>query len=341
MVSTPPARHKGAGDFIFFAEFGISAGTEMTRNRPGFWLNAGPSGDRSYVPVKTSIAPPKVHAPTARARGRARPRVPYDGRWWGREGQVGAGELPYWSLTRRPLPCLAFVLPILLLYEVGILWLGGDQAEALRTGVDAWVRQGLGSIGLTDRWLPPLVLVVALALWQAADRRAWRFRPGCLVGMAVESLVLAVVLIGLSRVVDLGLVHLDDARRLLGVEAGPSPDAEAARRAFGPTLGYLGAGVYEEAIFRLGLIPLFYYSLRVMLTPRVLAGALAVSGSAVLFSIAHHAGAPGEAFTWYAFFFRWVAGIFFAWVFVARGFGVAVGTHAAYDILVGWLYPGP
>ena len=64
--------------------------------------------------------------------------------------------------------------------------------------------------------------------------------------------------------------------------------------------------------------------------------ALAVTGSALLFSIAHHAGAPGEAFTWYAFSFRWLAGIYFAWVFVVRGFGIAVGTHTAYDLLVGW-----
>jgi hypothetical protein len=28
---------------------------------------------------------------------------------------------------------------------------------------------------------------------------------------------------------------------------------------------------------------------------------------------------------------------YFTQVFVVRGFGVAVGTHSAYDILVGWL----
>ena len=57
----------------------------------------------------------------------------------------------------------------------------------------------------------------------------------------------------------------------------------------------------------------------------------------LLFSLAHHAGTPGEAFTWFAFVFRWLAGVYFAWVFVVRGFGVAVGTHTAYDLLVGWL----
>jgi hypothetical protein len=337
MVAIPRRRHKGRGDFIFFADFEISAETEIRPGAAALPLIFGSRIDRSRGIVKTSAAPHPVRPSTAYRRPRS--RFGYDRSWWGRAGEAGAGELPYWSLTRRPLPCLAFVVPFLLAYEFGISWLGGAQAAALRTGVDAWVRHGLARIGLRDQWLPPLMLVVVLLIWQALDRRAWRFRPGCLIGMALESLVLAVALIGLSRLVDLGLMNLDEARRLLDVEAGGPPVPEATRRALAPLVGYLGAGVYEEAIFRLALIPLFYYGLRLLLTPKLLAGVLAVSGSAVLFSVAHHAGTPGETFTWYAFFFRWVAGIYFAWVFVARGFGVAVGTHAAYDLLVGWIYP--
>jgi hypothetical protein len=60
-----------------------------------------------------------------------------------------------------------------------------------------------------------------------------------------------------------------------------------------------------------------------------------IGRSAVLFVLAHHAGTPAESFTWFAFIFRWMAGVFFAWVFVIRGFGIAVGTHTGYDILVG------
>ena len=102
-------------------------------------------------------------------------------------------------------------------------------------------------------------------------------------------------------------------------------------------IGFLGAGVYEEALFRLALVPCFFGALRLLQTPTVLASSLAVTASALLFSLAHHAGSPGEAFTWFAFIFRWLAGVYFAWVFVVRGFGVAVGTHSAYDMLVGWI----
>ncbi len=269
--------------------------------------------------------------PSPARRSRPRSRFGYDHRWWGEAERPGGDPVSYWSATRRPLPCLAFVAPLLLSYELGVLWLGGASAESLRTGADAWMRRGLTTLGLTDHWLLPLALVTALLAWQAVDRRAWRFSPGTLAGMAVESVVLAIALIGLSRLVDLGFHHLEHRSAPPLATGGPGPDPLAAA-----LIGFLGAGVYEEALFRLSLIPLFFGTLRLLQTPTVLASSLAVTASSLLFAVAHHAGTPGEAFTWFAFIFRWLAGISFAWVFVVRGFGIAVGTHCAYDVLVGW-----
>jgi len=265
-----------------------------------------------------------------RRSARARSRFGYDHFWWGEAGRDDVDDRSYWAQTRRPLHCLIFVLPILISYEVGVIWLGGGASEALRTGADAWLRHGLAALGLVDRWLLPMMLVLALLAWQAVDRLDWRFSVTCLVGMAIESLVLAVALIGLSHLVDLGFARLEGQAVLAA-----SSDQRA--QAVASLVGYLGAGVYEEALFRLALIPLFLACLKVLQTPTILAQTVALTASALLFSIAHHAGTPGEAFTWFAFIFRWLAGVFFAWVFVVRGFGVAVGAHTAYDILVGWL----
>ena len=218
---------------------------------------------------------------------------------------------------------------MLIAYEFGVAWLGGSSASALRTGADAWLRRGLAAVGMTDHWLLPLGLLIGLAAWHLFTVRDWRFPTSALLGMAAESLMLAVALVGLSRVLDLGFAALDRSNTPI-LAAGPAPSAAA-------FVGFLGAGVYEEALFRLALIPALFGALRVVKTPQVLASAAAVTFSALLFSLAHHAGTPGEAFTWFAFIFRWLAGVYFAWVFVVRGFGVAVGTHTAYDILVGWL----
>jgi len=238
----------------------------------------------------------------------------------------------YWAATRRPFPSLLLVAPLVAGYESGVLWLGGATSANLRTGADTWMRHGLASLGLADHWLLPLLLVVILMGWQVVSFRDWRFSPGILVGMVVESLAWAVVLLGISRLIDLGFTYLEQTGPpILGIDPG------GVNPAFGALIGYLGAGVYEETLFRLILVPILFGTLRLLQAPQVLASTLAVTGSALLFALAHHAGSPGEAFTWFAFVFRWMAGVFFAWVFVLRGFGIAVGTHAVYDILAGWI----
>ena len=238
----------------------------------------------------------------------------------------------YWSATRRPLPSLSLVAPLMLAYELGVLWRGGAVSSSVRTGADAWMRHALAAVGLTDQWLPPLVLVVFLLGWQVANPRDWRFSPSILAGMILESCMLAVALVGISRLIDLGFSFLDQhSLPVLALTTAP------VRPALAPLIGYLGAGVYEETMFRLILVPILFGLLRLLQTPQILASALAVTGSALLFSLAHHAGTPGEPFTWFAFVFRWMAGVFFAWVFVIRGFGIAVGTHTAYDVMVGWV----
>ncbi len=240
----------------------------------------------------------------------------------------------YWSSTRRPLPSLVLVAPVVIAYEAGVIWLGGPSSHALRTGADAWMRQSLAGLGLTDHWFLPLTLLMILLGWQAVRPREWRFSPAIVAGMVFESLALSVALVGVSRLVDVGFLYLERSVPALSLLQVAPPTG---RDDMAQLVGFLGAGVYEEALFRLLLIPLFFYVLRGLQTPQVLASALAVTGSALLFSLAHHAGNPGEAFTWFAFVFRWMAGVFFAWVFILRGFGIAVGTHTAYDILVGWV----
>ena len=56
--------------------------------------------------------------------------------------------------------------------------------------------------------------------------------------------------------------------------------------------------------------------------------------TSVVFSAAHYLGPHGDAFEAFSFWFRFMAGAFFAMLFVHRGFGIAAGTHAMYDIFV-------
>jgi hypothetical protein len=238
----------------------------------------------------------------------------------------------YWEATRRPFPSLLFVGPLVLGYELSVLLTTGVDPTSLRSGADAWMRRGLAAAGLSDPWFLPLLLVVILMGWQISKSHDWRFSPTILAGMIAESLIWATALLGLGRLIDLGFSFLDQGGMPL-----LATDTPGARPGLNAWIGYVGAGIYEEALFRLIMVPTFFATLRVLQMPQVLASSWAVTASALLFALAHHAGIPGEPFTWYVFIFRWMAGVFFAWVFVLRGFGIAVGTHTAYDILVGWI----
>ena len=62
----------------------------------------------------------------------------------------------------------------------------------------------------------------------------------------------------------------------------------------------------------------------------------AVAISSTLFAASHYQAfvGYGDVFQWYSFLFRLLAGLFFAVLFLRRGFGITAATHAIYDILV-------
>ena len=201
MVSVRAGRYKSPRHFVHFGSYEEIIRFNVTHPRQS------QLDSQDETPDIMGVTPPSHHKP--RKSRRPRSRYGYDHHWWGESAPVEVADHSYWSTTRRPLPGLAFILPILIGYEVGVIWLGGPSADALRAGADAWVRQGLAALGFTDRWLLPVGLVAGLLGWQAVDRRDWRFHPAILWGMVIESLLLAVALVGLSKLVDLGFTRLD------------------------------------------------------------------------------------------------------------------------------------
>ncbi len=227
-------------------------------------------------------------------------------------------------------------MPMLVAYEAGVLWVGGSNAKAIRSGADLWLRGGLDAIGLGVGWLPPLLVVLGLLVWQWIERHPWRVSWETLAGMFAESVIFAFILLLIgqlqSRLFPWSMtLNLNDAARWT---AAMSPAAvETLERA----LGLVGAGIYEEVLFRLALLPPTMAILKQPAFLRCWATPLAVLITSLLFAAAHHAGPSGEQFDLFCFCFRTLAGGIFAALFVQRGFGITVASHALYDLLVGVL----
>lgn len=238
----------------------------------------------------------------------------------------------YWQQSRRPLTCLAFVAPLLVLYEGGVLGLG---SQAMRNGADVWLRQLLDLLGFTQYFLLPVLTVGILLAWHHTTGQPWRVVPGVLYAMFAECLLLALALLVIARLQGAFLSMILPAQPDWPVSASL---LTAPLEAAGKLISFFGAGIYEEVLFRLTLLPLAAWGLKLcgLTSQQSLVGA--VLATSLLFSAAHYVGPLGQPLELSTFVFRSVAGGFFAVLFVYRGFGVAAGSHALYDILVGlWL----
>ena len=246
-----------------------------------------------------------------------------------RTGDCDAAD-DYWEQSLRPLNCLVFIVPLLLLYEVGVVWLG---PSAMRNGADIWLREFLSWIGLGEYFFLPLVTCGLLFAWHHVSRRAWHLRGDVLSGMVCESFGFGVAMLAVAQLFSSLFPEMTQAGSL---------EFQAAMRVAEPLhriaqmLSYLGAGIYEELLFRLVLLSGTILMCRRMGIPYLTAIVFAVLSTSLLFAAAHYElfFEVGLEFSWYSFAFRMLAGILFSLLFLQRGFGIAVGAHAVYDILV-------
>jgi hypothetical protein len=237
-----------------------------------------------------------------------------------------AAKVSYFQATRHPWPSLLLLMPLLASYEAGILCLGGPQPDALRNGADAWLHWGLQTIGVSFAYAPPGLIALFFLVWSyVTPAKRPQDMVGVVCGMVIEAVLFAVGLWGLSRALGPLLDHF-------GIRLSWTP---AQSQAVGQAVTFIGAGIYEEVLFRLLLFSGLTFVLRLAFVPSILAVPLAAVGSAALFSAAHHVGPFGEPYEGQVFLFRLLAGLYFAVVYRMRGFGVAAGAHALYDVVVG------
>jgi hypothetical protein len=233
----------------------------------------------------------------------------------------GLGKTPskdsYFEQSRDLPSSLILVLPVLLFYELGLIWSGGETIN----GVD------FITVILARNWGPNGVLVFNGVLFLAGMiglhylKQERNFNPRIIGGVLIESTVYALML---------GTVILWIMSHIPGYDAGLDTGA--------PGFGFLdrifislGAGVNEELVFRLGLYTGIAWAAG-NFTKRGVAVFMGVVLSSLLFSLAHYAGP--ESFSSFSFVYRFLAGAIFCGLFIWRGFAVAVYTHAIYDIYV-------
>ncbi len=235
-----------------------------------------------------------------------------------RENAARALPAGYFAQSELPLASLALLLPLLILYEVGTRHFTSDPFAGTEHRIIAFklMQDFFRLFGASGRYLPALAIVGILLAWHIARNDPWRVKTGTLAGMVLEGSFLGLPLLAIGII---GLRYL--------MSAGTGGDWR------GMIVLSIGAGIYEELVFRLIAFTLLQLLLVDLLElPKLWAGVATVLAASLAFSLYHYLG--NEPFHWHSFAFRTVAGIYFGVVFLFRGYGITAFSHASYDVCV-------
>jgi hypothetical protein len=236
----------------------------------------------------------------------------------------------YLELSRTHTYSLLFTIPLLLLYEAGAAWVAETGSVPLRNGADVLLRTLLAAGGVRSTLaFTAFLLLAAVALVVAERRRrAPELRAGVFAGMLGESALYALLFGAVVGTATQWVVEGVGVRLAAGEGAvGTLPLRE------GIVLS-LGAGIYEELLFRVLLAGGLFVLFRQSGLPRLRAGVFATLVSALTFSAFHYIGPYGDPWALPSFTFRFLAGLAFSALFLVRGFGIAAWTHALYDVFL-------
>ena len=232
----------------------------------------------------------------------------------------------YWQASRAPRYSLLFALPLLAFYQILAVLLSTGP-RSIRNGADV-ILQGL-FVAVAGRWGPLLFMICLIGggLWLVArDMRAHgsRLRSRVFLGMLGESLALALAFGIVVGGITSGVIGLLQTLAL----ASPGDLTWWTR-----LMVSLGAGIYEELLFRVLLVTALAATARALFgwTP-VAAGVAATVLGAAIFSAFHYLGPYVDRLQVYSFVFRMIAGLFFSALYLLRGFGITAWTHALYDV---------
>jgi membrane protease YdiL (CAAX protease family) len=223
----------------------------------------------------------------------------------------------YFVWSRDPATSLFAVLPLWLLYELSRLLLAPGE----RNGAEALVGHSLRALG--PHAVPMMRLIFAATVLYAALSLHRRNVPWARVGAVIvlEGAVYGLMLGPLASALASSayLLHASPVLRL-------PADLVAA----------LGAGLFEELVFRLAMVSIVSLLVarpcQVAGLPAWTPAAIAVVVAAFAFSLFHHVGPGAPPIERDVFVFRVAAGGLLGFLFVLRGFGVAVYAHALYDV---------
>ena len=219
----------------------------------------------------------------------------------------------YFFLSRSPAFSLMAMFPLLLIYEIFALYLANNNLSFANFPT-IFLEILIGYSGIHGPFILGAVFLAAIIIaFLLKEKKRFTFRPYFFAVLLIESvfyaLLLGYLIFGLTEQLYL-MLRETGTKLLLSV----------------------GAGFYEELVFR-GL--LFYVTALALIklhASRIAAFAFTAVISSLAFSFFHYVN--NEPFVMSIAFYRFALGLLFCGLMMFRGLAVCAWTHTFYNIFI-------
>jgi membrane protease YdiL (CAAX protease family) len=226
----------------------------------------------------------------------------------------------YYKQSKSPFYSFIFILPLFIIYELGISAISSEDLPIIRNGADVLLRKILATIGISGIYGIALLLLFGIVIAYFINKGRFtelKIKNNYFLIMIFESIIWSILL----------FVILSQGQLILG--------KGTAKLLMQQIVLSIGSGIFEEFVFRVILVSgialivgLFFkkqYFYKI---------SISIIIAAIIFSAFHFIGEYADTPKTSLFILRFIAGIILGYIYILRGFGIAAYSHSFYNLLV-------
>jgi membrane protease YdiL (CAAX protease family) len=226
----------------------------------------------------------------------------------------------YFKQSKSPFYSFIFILPLFLIYELGISAISSKDLPTIRNGADVLLRRILVTVGIGGIYGMALMLLFGIVIAYFINKgkfKELRIRSNYFLIMIFESIIWSMLLFAILSKGQL-LLAKGTAKLLLQ-----------------QIVLSIGSGIFEEFVFRVVLVSGLALIIGLFIKKRYWYKMLiSIVIAAVIFSAFHFIGEYADTPITSLFILRFSAGIILGYIYILRGFGIAAYSHSFYNLIV-------
>lgn len=226
----------------------------------------------------------------------------------------------YFKQSRSPFYSFIFILPLFIIYQLGISAISSKDLPTIRNGADVLLRKILATVGISGVYGMALMLLIGVTIAFFVNKGRFnelKIKSNYFLIMIFESIFWSIIL----------FIILSQGQLLLSNGTG--------KLLIQQIVLSIGSGIFEEFVFRVILVSGLALIVGLFVKKRYwYKMTISIVIAAVIFSAFHFIGEYADLPQTNLFLLRFVAGVILGYIYILRGFGIAAYSHSFYNLIV-------